>query len=117
VKGIGTLDINLVDSDASVRYTRGKSFYTPDMTHNLIPERKEWRKYQTRVRKEDENMMHLSNGSVSRPTDIHLHTLTPHLHTLFFKHVLSATEVCIPTWELMGDGNDIPLSDPSRWEA
>ena len=89
VKGIGTLDINLVDSDASVRYTRGKSFYTPDMTHNLIPERKEWRKYQTRVRKEDENMMHLSNGSVRISDDTGLYTVA-------YQHV-HANHACIAT--------------------
>ena len=89
VKGIGTLDINLVDGDASVRYTRGKSFYTPGMTHNLIPERKEWRKYQTRVRKEDENMMHLSNGSVRISDDTGLYTVA-------YQHV-HANHACIAT--------------------
>jgi hypothetical protein len=48
--------------------------------HNLIPERKEWRKYKTRVRKEDENMIHLSNGSVSISD-------ATGLYTVKYKHV------------------------------
>ena len=80
VKGVGTVEVDFVDEENSVRYERPKSFYTPDMTHNLIPERKEWRKYKTRVRKEDENMIHLSNGSVSISD-------ATGLYTVKYKHV------------------------------
>ena len=82
VKGVGTIEIDLVDDENAVRYERRKSFYTPDMTHNLIPERKEWRKHQTKVRKEDKNMMHLTNGSVKISDETGLYTVKyKHVHT------------------------------------
>ena len=40
-----------------MRYTRKAAYYTPGMSHSLIPENKEWKLYGTRVRKEDENMI------------------------------------------------------------
>ena len=82
VKGVGTVEIDLVDDETAVRYKRKKSFYTPDMTHNLIPERKEWRKHKTRVRKEDTNMMHMANGSVKISDETGLYTVKyKHVHT------------------------------------
>ena len=65
VEAVGTVDVYLTDSKNRVRYTRPQVFYTPSMRHSLIPERREWKRYRTRVRKEDENVIHLPNGSVS----------------------------------------------------
>ena len=76
VEGIGVVDIELKDdSGGSVRYTRKAAYYTPGMSHSLIPENKEWKLYGTRVRKEDENMLHLANGSVRISDETGLYTV------------------------------------------
>ena len=52
VEGIGVVDIELTDdSGGSVRYTRKAAYYTPGMSHSLIPENKEWKLYGTRCAK------------------------------------------------------------------
>ena len=64
----GTVDVLMKGKRGErVRYRRPNVLYVPDLKRNLISERQEWSRYQTRIQKEDVQQMSLKVTSFDGP--------------------------------------------------